>query len=321
MRWRSVSSKTRFEIWSIPRIYRGPASGAAAGAGASIAVVLLAVADPNVFDIELFKSGSEPERASAILVLAAFLVTFAFIRTSARLMRSPKVPWWPGSVTTESGLHIHHLVWGIWLMIISGFLAFATDLDTPWWQVISIGFGIGVGLTLDEFALWLHLDDVYWSEAGRSSVDAAILAAVLGILVVLGMRPFGLDETASVVGTIVIATVHLTLVAITFFKGRIFLGAIALFVPVVGLWCACRLAKPSSPWAHKRYTGKRAGKLQRAEQRWNPGKASAEVGRKLQDIIGGVPTDELPPEDQPAAATAADAATHGPAEPPDRAGG
>ena len=84
--------------------------------------MLHAVADPTVFHIELFKSGSEPERASAVLVLVAFLVTFAFIRTSARLMRSPKVPWWPGSVTTESGLHIHHLVWGIWLMIISGFL-------------------------------------------------------------------------------------------------------------------------------------------------------------------------------------------------------
>ncbi|MFN8132946.1 MAG: hypothetical protein U0R70_15490 [Solirubrobacteraceae bacterium] len=269
--------------------------------------MLHAVADPTVFHIELFKSGSEPERASAVLVLVAFLVTFAFIRTSARLMRSPKVPWWPGSVTTESGLHIHHLVWGIWLMIISGFLAFATDLQTPWWQVISIAFGIGVGLTLDEFALWLHLDDVYWSEQGRSSVDAAILAAVLGLLVVLGLRPFGLDETASVVGTIVVATVHLTLVAITFFKGRIFLGALALFVPVVGLWCACRLAKPGSPWAHKRYTGKRAGKMERAEQRWNPGKTSAEVGRKLQDFIGGVPTSELEAEGEAPSAAAADA--------------
>ncbi len=283
---------------------------------------MLAATDRTIIDLELFKAGAEPERASAVLVLAAFLVTFAFIRTSARLMRSPKVPWWPGSVTTESGLHIHHLVWGIWLMIICGFLAFATDLGSPWWQVISIGFGIGIGLTLDEFALWLHLDDVYWSEAGRSSVDAAILAAVLGLLVVLGLRPFGLDETGSLVGAIATAIVNITFAAITFFKGRIFLGAIALFVPIVGIWCACRLAKPGSPWAHKRYVGKHADKMARAEQRWNPGKRSAEVGRKLQDIIGGVPTDELPPEARPAAATsAADAATHGPGERPDDAGG
>lgn len=283
---------------------------------------MLAATDRTIIDLELFKAGAEPERASAVLVLVAFLVTFAFIRTSARLMRSPKVPWWPGSVTTESGLHIHHLVWGIWLMIICGFLAFATDLGSPWWQVISIGFGIGIGLTLDEFALWLHLDDVYWSEAGRSSVDAAILAAVLGLLVVLGLRPFGLDETGSLVGAIATALVNITFAAITFFKGRIFLGAIALFVPIVGIWCACRLAKPGSPWAHKRYVGKHADKMARAEQRWNPGKRSAEVGRKLQDIIGGVPTDELPPEARPAAATsAADAATHGPGERPDDAGG
>ena len=283
---------------------------------------MLAATDRTIIDLELFKAGAEPERASAVLVLVAFLVTFAFIRTSARLMRSPKVPWWPGSVTTESGLHIHHLVWGIWLMIICGFLAFATDLGSPWWQVISIGFGIGIGLTLDEFALWLHLDDVYWSEAGRSSVDAAILAAVLGLLVVLGLRPFGLDETGSLVGAIATAIVNITFAAITFFKGRIFLGAIALFVPIVGIWCACRLAKPGSPWAHKRYVGKHADKMARAEQRWNPGKRSAEVGRKLQDIIGGVPTDELPPEARPAAATsAADAATHGPGERPDDAGG
>lgn len=283
---------------------------------------MLAATDRTIIDLELFKAGAEPERASAVLVLVAFLVTFAFIRTSARLMRSPKVPWWPGSVTTESGLHIHHLVWGIWLMIICGFLAFATDLGSPWWQVISIGFGIGIGLTLDEFALWLHLDDVYWSEAGRSSVDAAILAAVLGLLVVLGLRPFGLDETGSLVGAIATALINITFAAITFFKGRIFLGAIALFVPIVGIWCACRLAKPGSPWAHKRYVGKHADKMARAEQRWNPGKRSAEVGRKLQDIIGGVPTDELPPEARPAAATsAADAATHGPGERPDDAGG
>ena len=64
------------------------------------------------------------QRAGFVL-LGAFLLSFLFIRTSARLMRSPKVPWWPGSVTTEGGLHLHHLVWGIVLMLLSGFLEFA----------------------------------------------------------------------------------------------------------------------------------------------------------------------------------------------------
>jgi hypothetical protein len=65
------------------------------------------------------------DQRAGFILLAAFLISFLFIRTSARLMRSPKVPWWPGSVTTGGGLHLHHLVWGIVLMLVAGFLAFA----------------------------------------------------------------------------------------------------------------------------------------------------------------------------------------------------
>src|SRR2546430_7706106 len=80
-------------------------------------------------------------RGPAFLVLLAFLLAFGFIRTSARLMRSPKVPWWPGSVTT-GGVHIHHLVWGISLLLLSRFIAFATDLEPPWLQVAAVGVRI-----------------------------------------------------------------------------------------------------------------------------------------------------------------------------------
>lgn len=54
-------------------------------------------------------------------------------------------------------------------------------------------FGIGAGLVLDEFALILHLDDVYWSEAGRKSVEAVVLTAALVGLVLAGFTPFGVD--------------------------------------------------------------------------------------------------------------------------------
>src|SRR5262249_32492920 len=121
------------------------------------------------------------------VVLAAFLLSFLFIRTSARLMRSPKVPWWPGSVTTDSGLHLHHLVWGIVLLLLSGFLQFAIDPASPWGEILAALFGIGAGLTLDEFALWIHLEDVYWAQEGRASVDAVIVATVIGGLVLLGL--------------------------------------------------------------------------------------------------------------------------------------
>ena len=237
--------------------------------------------------------GAEPGRASAFIVLLAFLVSFGFIRTSARLMRSPKVPWWPGSVTTESGLHIHHMVWGIWLMIICGFAAFATDLNSPWWWITSIGFGVGAGLTLDEFALWLHLDDVYWSDEGRSSVDAVIFAAMLAGLAVIGLHPFGLDDAGSVTATAVIATVNVVSAAITLLKGRLVWGALAVFIPIVGLVFMCRLGKPNSPWAHWFYEKRNPHKLEKSERRFAEHKRTSRLGRRLDDAIGGRPTDEL----------------------------
>jgi hypothetical protein len=237
--------------------------------------------------IDLLSSAPEPGRPAAFLLLLAFLVAWLFIRTSARLIRSPKVPWWPGNVQTGSGLHIHHLVWGIVLMLLSGFVAFASDLSAPWWQITSIGFGIGAGLTLDEYALWLRLEDVYWSEEGRASIDAVVIAVLFAGLVVLGVQPLGLDESSDVLVTGLVTAAALVFVAVTFLKGRMFLGVVALFVPVLGVYAACRLAKPTSVWAKRRYGD--GDKLERARARWAPDRPGARVGRRLMDAIGGRP--------------------------------
>jgi hypothetical protein len=69
----------------------------------------------NVLDV--------PEQRAGFVLLSAFVISFLFIRTSARLIRSPRVTWWPGSVKTSSGLHLHHLVWGIVLVLVAGFSA------------------------------------------------------------------------------------------------------------------------------------------------------------------------------------------------------
>jgi hypothetical protein len=74
-------------------------------------------------------------------------------------MRNPKVPWWPGSVKTGRGLHVHHLVFGIVLLLCTGF-ALALQPPSPWLEILAAGFGIGAGLTLDEYAAWLRLEDV-----------------------------------------------------------------------------------------------------------------------------------------------------------------
>ena len=120
-------------------------------------------------------------------------------------MRSPRVPWWPGSVTTESGLHLHHLVWGIVLILSAGFLGFAINPVSPWNEILAGLFGVGAGFTLDEFALWVYLRDVYWGQEGRKSFDAVIVATVLGGLVLLGLAPFNVKDNSSSIASLVIA--------------------------------------------------------------------------------------------------------------------
>ena len=239
--------------------------------------------------LQLFSSAAEPGRECGFLVLLAFMASFLFIRTSARLMRSPRVPWWPGSVEA-GGVHIHHLVWGISLLLVSGFAAFVSDLYSPWWQITSVAFGIGAGLTLDEFALWLYLEDVYWAKQGRDSIDAVLVAALLAGLVVVGVQPFDIDQTGAAVGTTVAIPVVAVLAAITFLKGRILLGVVAIFVPVVGMVTAVRLAKPDSPWARWRYHGRRSNRMERARRRHARDRPLSEVGQRVRDAIGGAPS-------------------------------
>jgi hypothetical protein len=239
-------------------------------------------------ELDLFSDKVEPGRECAFLVLLAFLSSFLFIRTSARMIRDPRITWWPGNVEA-GGVHIHHFVWGIGLLLIGGFMAFVSDLYAPWWQVTAIMFGVGAGLTLDEFALWLRLEDVYWSTQGRESIDAVIVSALVAGLVVLGVQPFDLDETASIAGTTAAVVLVLGIAAIAFAKGRLLLGALSLFVPVAGVIAATRLAKPGSPWARRRYRGRRAHQMQRARARFGPGRRGEVLGDRLRNLIGGAP--------------------------------
>ena len=240
-----------------------------------------------IVSVDPFPETATSGRGTAFLVLASFVVTFLFIRTSARLIRNPKVTWWPGNVEA-GGVHIHHLVWGISLVLIAGFLGFAANLENPWWHVSAIAFGIGAGLTIDEFALWLYLRDVYWSEQGRLSVDAAVIATAFALLVVLGTKPFGLDEPESVLGTAVLVAQAVALSAIAFLKGRFVIGVVALFLPFWGLIAAVRLAKPDSPWARWRYRGARAGQLDRARRRFRENRPAAELGERMVALSTGL---------------------------------
>ncbi len=238
-----------------------------------------------ILSVHPFGSHLRSGRGAAFVVLVAFLVSFLMIRTSARLTRS--VSWWPGGVKTGN-VHLHHLVWGICLMLLSGFLAFAAPLRAPWWHIDAIAFGVGAGFTLDEFALWVHLDDVYWTEEGRSSVDAVVVAFSFAALVVVGTQPFGLDDPGSISGTVGSIGFVLMFVVLAVAKGRVFLAVLGIFIPILAMIGALQLARPSSIWARRRYGPE---KLERARSRYGPNSRLARLGTRLSNLVAGAPTD------------------------------
>src|SRR5437588_11595274 len=118
-------------------------------------------------------------RRIAVRTLAAFVLTFAMLRAVTAIIHFDLLPHGPfRDLVTKSGLHIHHLFWGILLLMLTGFVALATR-DPKWHLGIALVFGIALGLTLDEFALWLRLADVYWSPEGVESLKAAAVTAAL----------------------------------------------------------------------------------------------------------------------------------------------
>jgi lysyl-tRNA synthetase class 2 len=214
-------------------------------------------------------TGKQPE----LFFLLTFLLTFGFIRLSTHMIRA-QVSWWPGNVQV-GGTHIHHLVWGILLVLIVGYVGIAIAPGEAWREVLAILFGIGAALTLDEFALWLNLKDVYWSAEGRRSIDAVIVAAVLAALVILGARIWidlaaGVQDTvAAIVGTI--GFLNLILVLVNFAKEKFGIGIIGLLFSPVALVGAFRLARPSSPWARLLYREKTMARARARfadEHRW-----------------------------------------------------
>ena len=129
-----------------------------------------------------------PDRPRRRLFLASvsFFLTFATVRGLTYSIHHNIGPFHDVSM---GGRHIHHMVWGILLLLIVGY-AWLADIGTGVGQssilvsrLLSLLYGAGAALTLDEFALWLNLRDVYWAREGRSSIDAAIL---FGSLLAIG---------------------------------------------------------------------------------------------------------------------------------------
>jgi hypothetical protein len=218
----------------------------------------------------------------------AILVTFLLTRMVTRLIRSGSSGGVGLGNVKLGGTHIHHQVFGILIIIGTGIDLISQTPRGAALDAAAAVFGLGVGLTVDEFALWLHLEDVYWAEQGRKSVDA-----IFCVLVITGALIGGADFATGRIGTagwwssVGVIAVNLALCVICLLKGKVITGVAGIFIIVVALVGAIRLAKPESWWAAHRYAGRprlasRAAARydERRQQRWN----------SLRDLVAGAPS-------------------------------
>ncbi|MFI7019436.1 hypothetical protein [Streptomyces sp. NPDC050164] len=237
----------------------------------------------------------EPGKLPLLLALVSFVVTFLITRGITRLIRAGKGPF--RNVSGSGGLHVHHVVPGVILTIIGGFGAVAGGQHGFGSGLAAVLFGIGAGLVLDEFALVLHLADVYWTEAGRKSVEMVVLTASLVGLLLIGFSPLGVndlsdDQEQNRATVIVNVVVNFVFALIALFKGKTRLAVFGVIVPVIALVGAVRLARPGSYWARRFYRrrprarAKSSLRAYRHDRRW--------IGprRAFQDWIGGAPDAE-----------------------------
>lgn len=236
--------------------------------------------------------------------LVAFILTFFVTRVIVRYIRRrggdeapPK--WWQPRNIRLGALHIHHVVFGIVLVMVAGvtLVALGTGGYEPIYTTAAVLFGIGAALLLDEYASVLHLSDVYWEEDGRTSVDAVFAAVAVSGLLVLGFHPLTFvlalwhDTDSALIRTAVFAGMVTTLpvAVVVLLKGKVWTGLIGMFFLPLLVIGAVRLSRPHAPWARLRYT-RRTALMRRALQRERSLRRPVVHAKLwLQDAIAGSP--------------------------------
>lgn len=226
----------------------------------------------------------QAHREPAFVMLCAFVITFMLARGYTRIAR---VRGW-GSASF-GGVHTHHLVFGMVIAFVAGALVFAFAPTGPFFLLLAAAFGSGAALVLDEFALIFHLQDVYWENEGRKSVDAVVLGLMFGIIFLLQVAPLGTGgENSGGLAAISFAVAfNLPFVILAAFKGKFFLAVFGVFIPLLAIVGALRLAEPDSAWARRFYKpGSRKlkrslARYERYEATWRP------RWEKTRDVIGG----------------------------------
>ena len=221
-------------------------------------------------------------RLPLLCCLIAFLLTFVATRTIVRYIRAhangdaPR-KWWQPRNIGHGTLHIHHVVIGVVMVMISGvtMVTLAADGGMAQFTAAAIFFGIGAALVLDEFALILHLEDVYWAQDGRTSVDAVFAAVAVAGLLIMGFNPLSFfnigiwrhDHSIAIRASVVaLAVLTLAGAVIVLLKGKVWTGLVGMFITPLLLIGAVRLSRPHAPWARWRYSN-RPRRMHRALER------------------------------------------------------
>jgi hypothetical protein len=234
-----------------------------------------------------------------LLSFTAFVVTFACTRLITRLIRAGRGPF---RNVSAGGVHVHHSTPGIILLTLGAFTSIGAPPHAPYRELAALAIGIGTSLVMDEFAMILHLEDVYWTDEGRVSVEMVSLTiAVLGFVLV-GSAPFGITgigdgELAVRIGAIASYAVNGALVVVCLLKGKYRTALFGIFVPAVSLVGAVRLGRPASRWAKRFYGPERAAQAtvrhEKFDARWDP------VWDWFSNLIGGKPSEPDPPPTPP----------------------
>lgn len=237
----------------------------------------------------------EPGKLPLLLALVAFVVTFAVTRFVTRMIRAGRGPF--HDVTSSGGHHVHHMVPGVALMCVGGFGGIAFG-ERGWAaSATAVVFGIGAGLVLDEFALILYLQDVYWSEQGRKSVEIVVVTTAILLAMLVGFSPLGVNDvgTSERSGRLDVITtmiVNFLLVLVCLVKGKRLTAVFGTLVPLLALVGAVRLAHPDSLWAARLYRrrSRAADRAQRRSARHDARWGALE--RKIANALGGAPSDQ-----------------------------
>ncbi|MFJ7265780.1 hypothetical protein ACIQV3_03785 [Streptomyces sp. NPDC099050] len=241
-----------------------------------------------------YRNIMEPGKLPLLLALVSFVLSFLVTRVITRMIRAGRGPF---KNVTPGGMHIHHVVPGVILVIIGGFGAIGSARHSFGAGLSAVIFGLGAGLVLDEFALILHLDDVYWSEQGRKSVEIVVLTAAIVALVLGGFLPFGVNDLTEderhnrgLVAMNTATNFFLALIALWKGKARTaFFGTVIPFVALIG---AVRLARPGSPYAKKLYANRPKARAKAQLRAFHHDRRWSSPRRRFENFIGGTPDGE-----------------------------